>query len=356
MFHLSDNFAKTMKKILLVFSGTFSLALAAQDFHYSLFTMAPLTYNSALTGNFTGDLRVVNNYRMQWQTISKPYSTFSISVDGRLPQLDKRKASPDFFALGVNVNVDKSGSTALKNDAANFTFSYNKSLDGLGATFFSFGVNAGLVQRSIGLSGASWDEQWTGLAYDSGLPTGESSTPDDSYFYFDFGSGAAFTTAPNDRFKMSAGVGVSHLNRPHIDFYGGSDKLYMKITAHYYALVALGANSNLWMQPQVLYVQQGPARMINVGAGFKYRLTERSHYTNYMSEKAFTIGGMYRLGDAVSAYTRLDIGPVGVGFNYDFNVSKLTTASKGMGALEFMVIYTGIFHDKNTRLKTPSFF
>jgi hypothetical protein len=65
---------------------------------------------------------------------------------------------------------------------------------------------------------------------------------------------------------------------------------------------------------------------------------------------------MYRLGDAVSGYIRVDIGAVGAAFNYDINVSKLTAASNGKGALEFMLIYTGIYRDQNTRLAKPSFF
>jgi hypothetical protein len=225
----------------------------------------------------------------------------------------------------------------------------------VGATYFSIGFMMGAAQRSISLNNATWDMQFNGLAYDGTLPSGESHTAD-SYLYFDCSMGAAITSVANERFRMSGGLAVHHINRPNIAFLGATDKLYMKFGFHYNAQIALGANSNAWLVPQVQVVKQGPARMINIGTGVKYRLSERSHYTNHMSEKSMTIGAMYRLGDAASGYIRFDLGPVGAAFNYDLNLSKLTAATNGMGALEFMLIYTGIYSNRNSRMSSPSFF
>lgn len=341
--------------IFLFLIGSFG-TISAQDFHYSMFTMAPITLNPALTGNFTGDLRIVNNYRTQWGNISKPFSTYSFGGDLPLPKKSKKRASPDFFAIGLNVNVDKAGSTSLKNNQFNGSFSYNKSLDGVGATFFSIGFSVGANQRSINLASSSWDQQFDGLNYDPSLSTGETNLPNDHYIYADYAAGVAVTTVSNDRFKMSGGASVSHLSQPEIQFLGGTDKLYMKIGFHYTAQIAVGANSNTSFIPQLQFVMQGPAKLINAGAGLRYKLQDRSHYTGYQNDRSFTIGGMYRLGDAVSGYVRVDIGAVGAAINYDINVSRLTAASNGKGAMEFMLIYTGIYKDQNTKLSRPSFF
>jgi len=273
-----------------------------------------------------------------------------------LARKDRKKGSPDFFAVGLNVNVDKAGSSQLKNNFYGGSFSYNKSLDGIGATYFSMGAMLGVCQRSISLGDATWGRQWDGLMYDAALANGEVSSFGDSYSFIDMGVGVAITTVSNDRFKMSGGISAFHLTRPRIDFLGHEDKMYMKFGFHWKAEIALGANSNAWLIPQAQFVQQGPARLINLGAGVKYRLTERSRYTNYQNEKSFTIGAMYRMGDAVSGYVRLDIAYVGVAFNYDLNVSKLTAVSNGMGAMEFMLIYTGLYSNKNTRSDHRSFF
>ena len=342
-----------MKQILLTLFSVATLGtLSAQDAHYSMFTMSPLTLNPALTGNFKGDLRIVNNYRMQWGSIAKPYTTYSFGGDMPLKRRDRRKSSPDYFAVGLNVNVDKAGSTSLKNNQVAALGSYNKSLDGTGSTFFSIGFQAGVNQHSINLGATSWDRQFDGLAYDPALSSGESSGPNDNYIYGDYAAGIAITAVGNERFKMNGGISASHLNRPQVNFLGGSDRLFMKFGLHYAAQIALGQNSNAWLLPQIQVIQQGPARLINMGAGVKFQLQERSHYTKYQNDRAFSIGGMYRLGDAMSAYARIDIGPIGAAFNYDINVSKLTVASQGRGALEFMLIYTGMYSSKSGR---PSF-
>lgn len=346
-----------MKKIFttIIFAGVVFIA-DAQDYHYSMFTMSPLTLNPALTGNYTGDLRIVNNYRMQWNPIGKPFTTYSFGGDLPLKRRDKRKSSPDFFAVGANVNYDIAGTSKMKNISGYGMFSYNLSLDGEGHTYFSMGGMIGLCQRSLSMADATWGRQWDGLQYDPTLSTGEIAGFQDSFSFFDMGAGTAITMTGNDRFKMSAGVAAFHLNRPRIDFLGQIDKLYMKIGFHWKAEIALGENSNAWLVPQLQFVRQGPSQMINAGLGAKFRLTERSHYTDFQNEKALTIGGMYRVGDAFSGYIRLDIAGVGVAFNYDLNVSKLTTATNGMGALEFMVIYTGLYSSRNTRLEHKSFF
>ncbi|MCU0433337.1 MAG: PorP/SprF family type IX secretion system membrane protein [Bacteroidia bacterium] len=347
-----------MKKHLLatVFFSVTALTIWAQDFHYSLFHMAPLTVNPALTGNFTGDLRVINNYRTQWSAVSKPFVTYSLGVDMPFQNRNKRKQSRDFFAIGLNANVDKAGSTQLKNNSVNVSGSYNKSLDGSNRTFFSFGLQAGFNQRSIDLAGSSWGRQFNGLTYDASLPTGEATAFGDAYFYLDVASGVAITTTFNDRFRMNVGVGAHHLTRPVISFLGSDDQLYRKIMAHWSAQVKLGESGNSFLLPRILFARQGPSQLINLGLGMKFKLSERSRYTNYQEEKSFSFGGMYRTGDALSAWVRIDYGPVGAAVNYDFNVSRLTTASQGRGALEAMVIYTGIFHNQNTRLASPSFF
>lgn len=326
--------------------------LRAQDFHYTLYHMSPLTLNPASTGAFTGDVRVINNYRMQWFTISAPFSTLSAAVD--LPIFRAKMKGYDYFAAGFVFNNDKIGTTALKTNRYDASFAFHKDLDGSGTNMFSVGFQGGLGIQSVNLSGASWDIQYNGLQYDPTLPSFEGGGS--SHLWFDYSAGLLYTGTANDRFKNSVGISLLHIGRPNVGFYGG-DKLYRKVNVNWSAQIAVGANSNAVLVPNILFSKQGPNRLINAGAGMKYLLQERSHYTGFQQEKSITFGAAYRLKDAASAYVRFDYGGWGVGFNYDFNVSQLTVASKGVGALEFMAIYTGLFGThKNTRLSNASFF
>ncbi|MGL5889036.1 MAG: PorP/SprF family type IX secretion system membrane protein, partial [Bacteroidia bacterium] len=222
----------------------FAVTVSAQDFHYSLFNMAPLTVNPALTGNFTGDLRIINNYRTQWSAVSKPFVTYSFGADMPFQNKNKRKSTRDFFAAGFNANVDKAGSTGLVNNSFCLSGSYNKSLSGNNNSFFSFGFQAGFNQRSINLTESSWGRQFDGLAYDASLPTGEATAFGDAYYFLDLGAGTAFTTTINNRFKMNVGVGLHHLTQPVISFFGSNDKLYRKLMAHWAAQIKLSDGGN----------------------------------------------------------------------------------------------------------------
>lgn len=344
------------KLVVIAVSLLFVVTVSAQDFHYSLFNMAPLTVNPALTGNFTGDLRIINNYRSQWSAVSKPFVTYSFGADMPFHRKNKGNSGRDFFAAGFNANVDKAGSTALVNNSFCLSGSYNKSLNGSNKSFFSFGLQAGFNQRSINLSESSWGRQFNGLAYDAALPTGEATAFADAYTYIDVGTGVAFTSNINERVKMNVGVGLHHLTQPVISFLGNNDKLYRKMMAHWAAQIKLSEGGNTYLLPRVLFATQGPSRLINLGLGMKFKLSERSRYTKHQEEKSFSFGGMYRTGDALSTWIRIDFGPVGAAVNYDFNVSRLTPASEGRGAIEAMVIYTGIFSNQNSRLASPSFF
>ena len=55
----------------------------AQDIHFSQFDETPLLLNPANTG-IHHDLRVITNYRDQWQSIGAPYKTFAFAADAKL--------------------------------------------------------------------------------------------------------------------------------------------------------------------------------------------------------------------------------------------------------------------------------
>ena len=97
-----------MKKInLMIVFGMLigSNIFGQQDVHFSQFYASPLTLNPANAGIFDGDLRMTANYRSQWGTVSKAYSTMAASVD--MPVLKKLKGG--MFGFGINFFKDQAG-------------------------------------------------------------------------------------------------------------------------------------------------------------------------------------------------------------------------------------------------------
>lgn len=74
---------KVRSVILLCMLWVVSCKVQAQDWHYSTFHSAPTMINPAFTGLFNGDLRIIGNYRSQWQ-FANAYETFSMAADGAL--------------------------------------------------------------------------------------------------------------------------------------------------------------------------------------------------------------------------------------------------------------------------------
>lgn len=341
--------------ILILFAVIFSSLCRAQDFQYSLFNMAPLVINPALTGNYDGDLRVINNYRTQWSAVAKPFITYSLSADKPFLSSDEKASANDFFAAGLLFNADKAGSSQLKNTSFMASGSYNKSLDGARNSIFSFGLMMGLQQRSLSLAKLSWDSQYNGFTYDPSLPSNESSVSGDAHYHFDMTGGLAFTSRLTEQVRMNGGIALHHLTRPKINLTPETDRLYRKLAIHASSQISLNENQNSWILPRVLFVQQGPSRLLNLGLGVKFRLNERSRYTNFKEEKNISFGMMYRLQDAVSGWLRIDYGSFAGAICYDINVSLLKPASQGKGAMELMLMYTGIYSSANTRMANRRF-
>src|SRR4028118_1209504 len=117
-----------MRSFYFIFCFLILLAEAhAQDPHFSQFFASPLTLNPALTGKFDGNLRVAGNYRNQWPTINRAFTTSAVSVD--FPIMTERIAENDRLAMGIMGYTDQQADGALKNNFGSLTIAYHKGLD-----------------------------------------------------------------------------------------------------------------------------------------------------------------------------------------------------------------------------------
>ena len=119
-----------MKKILVIaiLSLSFIDLSKGQDLHYSQFYLAPLNANPGNCGAINSDIRAYTLYRMQWFTVTNPYKTFNIALDG--PVFKKYMLSDDFFAAGLNISSDNEGPFRLRTQSFNAVMSYTKFIGG----------------------------------------------------------------------------------------------------------------------------------------------------------------------------------------------------------------------------------
>lgn len=317
----------------------------AQDAHFSQFHQSPLSLNPAMTGLITEDFRFTANYRSQWESVTVPFVTMAASVDISVLQgfLDD-----DFFGLGLQLINDKAGDSEFKNTGVHLSAAYSKSLNGDGNHFLSFGGQFGGVQRSLNFNNLTFDSQFDGDVLNTDLGSGES-LDRTSRFYLDFGAGLTWFYAPYSNTSFYIGAAMTHLNRANVSFFNETDELLdRKATLH--AGAEFGINGFVSVLPQAVVLVQGPHREINIGSLIKYNFNPDPD--SELNRFALALGGLYRFADAAIAVVKIEWGPIGIGFSYDFNVSSLSVASNGRGGPEVSLIYTGSFFQKDIRSRS----
>lgn len=311
-------------------------SIEAQDIHFSQFYASPLMLNPAASGNFYGDQRAVVTYKNQWKSIAKPYTTYAAAFDSKI---FTEKISKGSLGAGISALGDKAGDLEMGTTQMNIMLAYQAKLDDNNS--LSVGLQGGLTQRSLNSSAMQWGNQDNGKSgFDASLASGEGNQFD-GYAYGDFSAGIMWrygtsqkTMTSNDAVKGDFGVAMYHINRPAGVFYSkGDDRLYSKLVTHGQALIGI-KNTNMALNPKILWLHQGPSDEIMVGALVRYRLKEESRYTGLIKETALSLGGYMRMKDAFVPVLLFEMANFAIGFSYDVIISDLTQASGGNGGAE----------------------
>ena len=330
-----------------------------QDIHFSQFSASPLTINPGATGVFKGDQRVAVNYKDQWRSISTPYVTYALALDGRV---FKQKITKGAVGVGLTAFRDKAGDAEMGTAQVNLSTSYHVALNDKSS--MSAGIQGGFAQRSINASVLQWGDQDDGISgYNASIPTSETNKFD-NFSYGDFAAGLMWNyntdqknMTSNDGLNVNVGAAIFHINRPRGGFYSGAaERLYAKIVLHGVASIGL-KNTNISLQPGILFFQQGPLQEILTGMMFRYQVHEESKYTGLEKGAAVSIGAHYRVGDAIIPSVLFEYSHYAIGVSYEINTSDLKVASNGRGGIEISLRFVNPNPFKASSYRHgPSFF
>ena len=323
---------KPVNRLLLFLTlccGT-GLTAAGQDIHFSQFFASPLTLNPALTGNFDGNLRVAGNYRNQWPTINRAFTTSCVSVD--FPIMTERIPENDRLAMGIMGYTDQQADGALKNNFGSFTIAYHKGLDEDGFNRVSAGFQMVYNAKNLNTANLKFEDQLRSDGF-TGVTNEIFSSRQLNIGYFDLNAGITYsgTTATNTNFYV--GASIYHLTRPKESFRGGQFNLAQRYTVHGGVYVPVSAQ--LMLHGSGLYQSQAGAHETVMGAALGYNFGD--DYNE--STTTFYFGSWYRFGDAIIPYVGLEFNKLRLGATYDVNTSKLKTASSSRGGFEISLIY-----------------
>ncbi len=324
---------KTLTQTLLL-TALLSLEqqiLPAQDIHFSQIFETPLLRNPSLAGLFNGDVRLQSVYRSQWNSVTVPYQTTSLSGEFK----KHIGNGDDFITLGGQIVYDKAGSVALTTTQVLPAINYNKSLSDVRNLYLSLGFMGGIVQRRFDRSKMTTNNQFDGTTFNPGLNDGENFI-NPSYSYFDGSVGMSLNSqiGDNDNNNFYAGVAYHHFNRSkRISFFNTREnEMIPKWVASGGIRFSMTQTSFFTLQSD--YTIQGTSREIMGGALYSWKLDQ-----NDENKYILHAGAYMRWKDAIIPVAKLEFRPFAVAASYDANISALRQASTGRGGFEMSLTY-----------------
>ena len=351
------NISRIIFLSLILTIGFMPSKLEAQDPHFSQFYTAPLVFNPALAGTYEGTFRASAIYRDQWTSaLADPLSTMMVTGDVSFDIASKTKKVPDKFAAGISFYSDRVSTFDLNTNQISLYGAYHKVLDERTRQYISGGIQVGMIQRSINYEDLRFGDQFNSIDGYT-LATGEI-LPANNLGHFDMGLGINYSRSPKGGTQFYLGAALFHVSGTNISFYRNdirvddnlvrSNNLNRKITAQ--AGMSQYISRNMEFQPRVLYMNQGPHSMVNVGSNFRFRLESTDntflHFGPWLRGATNLDGfGVESLVMAL-AYEK---GNFILGFSYDHSYDDIITDRTGLNAFEISLTFIGE-HDNDSNI------
>lgn len=334
---------KLIKTLVLSLSLLFVADLQAQDIHWTLFNMSPLTLNPALTGSYEGTFRIGGIYRDQYRSVmDNAYSTPSVFVDAPILMIGKR----NWLGVGAVIYQDAAGIGKLTTTTYQLSAALHLALDRKGDNVVTLGFQGGQVVRKI----KDLESYVTGIMISDNLgpgilsqdliniqQTGGGDDNDPEANFFDLNAGLLLKSRISKTSSFEIGVSGRHLIKGEYNFdtQSGNNrnddfKLGLRMIAHAKATFEL---TDKWtFDPTVYYTNLTPASQFQIQAWGGYNL-------NPEEKIKLNMGLGYRAGDAGQILAGMDYKDFRVAAGYDLTLSALNEVNNYQGGFEIAVWY-----------------
>ena len=298
-----------MKEKLLIILSLAVITLTAQDIHFSQFSAIRSSLNPALIGYQQQDYQIQLQRRSQWESVTKPFSTFSIALNG--------KNIYNKFSIGVQFIDDKAGDSNFSTNGIVFSLSrINKIFNHQN---FSFGGSAGYYRRGL-------DQRDLFFIDVENIPSY-------SKHFFDLSLGIVHEYEFKQNISLLSGISIFHINTPNQSFFENNN-VELKTNNKIHSSIIYYYKQNIQIKPGFYYSQQGMAKEFVFGANLNYLLTK------YKKDVIVIRAAIHnRYNDAVIPSLGVKIDNFDIMTSYDINTSSLVSASEYKGGFEFSIIY-----------------
>jgi type IX secretion system PorP/SprF family membrane protein len=306
----------------------------AQDIHFSQIGYAPLHLNPALTGIFEGDMRLIGNYRTQWNTVPVGYETFSGAYD--MSFLNKNYERR-FFSAGVMLTHDQAGDSRLSFTNVVISGSYTHRV--AKGHYLTAGLAGAFTHKYFDVSGLQFDRQFSDetRSFDPTLDAREANLlANNTTGFADISGGFNWHyRAPSRAKRTSFDVGIAsmHFNQPAKPFLDDkAEQLPMRWSMYGFGNIEIVGAFDLLLH--ATYQDQGPHREMIYGAGLQYHIN-----TDFDKEFAIQAALNRRSEDALSFMLGMRYRMWKGAFSYDLNTSDFAVATNRRAGPELSIIY-----------------
>jgi type IX secretion system PorP/SprF family membrane protein len=231
------------------------------------------------------------------------------------------------------------GSGNLRSTKVYASAAYHQMLGNTG--LLSVGFNVGAANKRVDFSKFTFDSQWNGKFFETGLPSGENFNTN-NITYFDMQIGLNYAWFPTDDLYVHTGVSVHHVNKPKESFFTSTPAYNNRLQPRYIAFIdAIMKLNDQWIiSPGAYFSMQTRASEFSLGMHANYNISGDGEQQ--------LIGGLYyRAGDAFIPMIGYQWKQFRFMFSYDATTSALRNYNSGFGATEFFLGYQGFYNEYN---------
>lgn len=312
---------KNLYKIIIAAITLISTNLHAQDTRSSQGIYGtPLNINPALMG-MNSDLKLILNYRSQWQSVQKGYSSYTFN--GMYPLYLKDGSQK--MDIGLSFNNNTQG--AFNNLNVGLSMGYSLQINKSG--FLSVALQGAFTQNSLDAANLTFDDQYVLGQYSAANPTNQVLSNQSTNFV-NVGFGLMWFYLPDDNSKLNAYAGVSGFNlaEPNLSYNIAQDPLYRRIS--FQGGVKIIGDNKIDITPNIISnIQTGSSDLL-AGIKIDYKLSDNNK---------ISLGVWYRKKDSYPLMVGVDISNFSLKYSYDVTHSILGNNISGLTTHEVSLIY-----------------
>ncbi len=307
------------KYVLGILCALFVFGLRAQDIALSQYYANMLCLNPAYAG-YHNKVRWNTYYRNQWLGTGAGYKSYAINYDTYVSQLHG--------GIGVRLSNETAGS--LQNPSVDLIYSHGIKVNQ--HLYFSFGMQAGIVQRYRSLADLEFEEQ-------------EIVSASWGNMYPDFALGGIFFYK-----NIFGGLAVDHVLRPYqTESRLAEARLNRRYTVQLGGLIPFKGRlikQKRMLSPNILVQIYGPQNYLSWGANFQYDYLIGGLWLRHNVEAEFD-ALIFSAGIKTQSYK--------FAYSYDVNLGKKANIPLGAHELSFSLMLEKREKMKKKMVPHPSF-